>query len=103
MIFHYFRSIADICADNVDIPGGNDLPAYFPGDDDRGVSRGMRDTDSIEASYDRYLRSAVIDYSLSVQHPGSGFSLHDFMFGLTNLRLLSANAILWWSSWWTVF
>ncbi|KAK9292481.1 hypothetical protein L1049_020454 [Liquidambar formosana] len=43
-----------------DVPGGHDLPSYFPRDDERGTFRGIRDTDSIGASYDRYLRSAQI-------------------------------------------
>lgn len=42
-----------------DIPSGHELPSYFSRDDDRGTLRGIRDTDSIGASYDRYLRSAV--------------------------------------------
>lgn len=43
-----------------DVHSGHDLPSYFPRDDDRGTLRGMRDTDSIGASYDRYLRSAQV-------------------------------------------
>ncbi|KAH7543804.1 hypothetical protein JRO89_XS15G0022600 [Xanthoceras sorbifolium] len=42
----------------VDVP--SDLSSYYPRDDDRGAPRGMRDTDSINASYDRYLRSVQI-------------------------------------------
>ncbi|KAH7538272.1 RNA-binding protein 1 [Ziziphus jujuba] len=38
----------------------HDLPSYFPHDDDRGALRGVRDTESINASYDRYLRSSQI-------------------------------------------
>ncbi|XP_030501820.1 RNA-binding protein 1 isoform X2 [Cannabis sativa] len=34
----------------------HDLPNYFPREDDRGTIR-VRDTESINASYDRYLRS----------------------------------------------
>lgn len=44
----------------VDLSGGHDLPNYYPRDDDRVALRGMRDTDSINASYDRYLRSVSI-------------------------------------------
>ncbi|XP_044511796.1 RNA-binding protein 2-like isoform X2 [Mangifera indica] len=41
-----------------DISGGHELPGYYPHDEDRGAIRVTRDTDSIGASYDRYLRSA---------------------------------------------
>ncbi|TXG48568.1 hypothetical protein EZV62_024443 [Acer yangbiense] len=47
-----------------DVPSGHDLPSYYPRDDDRGAPRGMRDTDSINASYDRYLRSVVLSLLL---------------------------------------
>ncbi|GLT73580.1 hypothetical protein SLA2020_454270 [Shorea laevis] len=43
-----------------DVPGGHELPSYYARDDDRGTLRGIRDTDSIGASYDRYLRSAQV-------------------------------------------
>ncbi|XP_024029775.1 RNA-binding protein 1 [Morus notabilis] len=43
-----------------DGPGSHDLPSYFPRDDDRGAMRGARDTESINASYDRYLRSTQV-------------------------------------------
>ncbi|XP_031279650.1 RNA-binding protein 2-like isoform X1 [Pistacia vera] len=43
-----------------DIPSGHELPSYYSRDEDRGAIRVMRDTDSIGASYDRYLRSAQI-------------------------------------------
>ncbi|GMY07575.1 RNA-binding protein 2-like isoform X1 [Fagus crenata] len=43
-----------------DVHSGHELPSYFPRDDDRGTLRGIRDTDSIGASYDRYLRSAQV-------------------------------------------
>ncbi|CAN6705971.1 unnamed protein product [Malus baccata var. baccata] len=43
-----------------DTQGGQDLPNYYPHEDDRGSMRGIRDTDSINASYDRYLRNAQI-------------------------------------------
>ncbi|CAB4271634.1 unnamed protein product [Prunus armeniaca] len=41
-----------------DAHGGHDLPSYYSHEDDRGSLRGIRDTDSINASYDRYLHSA---------------------------------------------
>ncbi|OVA14750.1 RNA recognition motif domain [Macleaya cordata] len=43
-----------------DIPGGHELPGYFPRDDERGGHRIIRDTESIGASYDRYLRNGQI-------------------------------------------
>uniref|UniRef100_A0A5B7A0L8 Putative RNA-binding protein with multiple splicing n=1 Tax=Davidia involucrata TaxID=16924 RepID=A0A5B7A0L8_DAVIN len=43
-----------------DVPGGHELPSYYARDDERGAHRISRDTDSIGASYDRYLRSAQI-------------------------------------------
>lgn len=50
----------------VDSHSGHDLPGYYPHEDDRGSLRGMRDTDSINASYDRYLRSAVFTIWISL-------------------------------------
>ncbi|GMP24942.1 hypothetical protein CsSME_00002031 [Camellia sinensis var. sinensis] len=44
----------------LDVPSGHELPGYFTRDDERAAHRVMRDTDSIGASYDRYLRSAQI-------------------------------------------
>ncbi|EEF46575.1 RNA-binding protein 2 isoform X2 [Ricinus communis] len=43
-----------------DVTSGHELPNYYTRDDDRGALRAIRDTDSIGASYDRYLRSAPI-------------------------------------------
>ncbi|GMN44353.1 hypothetical protein TIFTF001_013552 [Ficus carica] len=53
----------------MDGPGNHDLPGYFPRDDDRGAMRGARDTESINASYDRYLRSAQVSSFGSGQPP----------------------------------
>uniref|UniRef100_A0A5B7A354 RRM domain-containing protein n=1 Tax=Davidia involucrata TaxID=16924 RepID=A0A5B7A354_DAVIN len=39
---------------------GHEFSSYYARDDDRGGHRVIRDTDSIGASYDRYLRSAQI-------------------------------------------
>ncbi|KAH9780229.1 hypothetical protein KPL71_008005 [Citrus sinensis] len=55
--------------------GGHELSSYYTRDDDRGALRGMRDTDSLGASYDRYLRSAQISsYSggQSARHMSGG-------------------------------
>ncbi|GAV82823.1 RRM_1 domain-containing protein [Cephalotus follicularis] len=43
-----------------DIHSGHELSSYYSRDDDRGALRGIRDSDSIGASYDRYLRNAPI-------------------------------------------
>jgi len=52
--------------DLADIPSGRDLSNYYSRDDDRGALHVIRDSDSIGASYDRYLRSGVLGYSLSL-------------------------------------
>jgi hypothetical protein len=52
--------------DLADIPSGRDLSSYYSRDDDRGTLHVIRDSDSIGASYDRYLRSGVLGYSLSL-------------------------------------
>ncbi|XP_061352444.1 RNA-binding protein 1-like [Gastrolobium bilobum] len=43
-----------------DVSGVHDLPSYYPHDDDRGGLRVVRDTESLDASYERYLRSAQV-------------------------------------------
>ncbi|KAJ6874553.1 RNA-binding protein 1-like isoform X1 [Populus alba x Populus x berolinensis] len=43
-----------------DVPSGRDLSSYYSRDDDRGALRVIRDSDSIGASYDRYLHSGTI-------------------------------------------
>ncbi|RDX74168.1 RNA-binding protein 1, partial [Mucuna pruriens] len=43
-----------------DVSGAHDLPSYFPHDDDRGGLPVIRDTESLDASYERYLRSAQV-------------------------------------------
>lgn len=44
-----------------DVPGGHELPGYYGRDDERGAHRVIRDSDSIGASYDRYLRGAQLN------------------------------------------
>ncbi|KAJ4803818.1 RNA-binding protein 1 [Rhynchospora pubera] len=47
-------------AADYDVPGGRDLPPYFPSrDEDRAGYRIVRDTEPIGASYDRYLRNGL--------------------------------------------
>ncbi|CAK9151570.1 unnamed protein product [Ilex paraguariensis] len=44
-----------------DVPGGHEMSGYYGRDDERaGAHRVVKDTDSINASYDRYLRSAQL-------------------------------------------
>nr|AFK41044.1 unknown [Lotus japonicus] len=43
-----------------DVSGVHDMPGYYPHDDDRGGLRVIRDTESLDASYERYLRSAQV-------------------------------------------
>ncbi|GAB4826165.1 hypothetical protein Ancab_009032 [Ancistrocladus abbreviatus] len=45
-----------------DVHGGREPPSYFPHDDDH-VTRVIRDSDTINTSYDRYLRSGISSYS----------------------------------------
>lgn len=42
-----------------DVPGGRDLPSYFGREDERGSHLVVKDSDTIGASYDRYLRVTV--------------------------------------------
>lgn len=44
---------------SVDVLGGHDLTGYYGRDDGRGAPRGMREGDSLAASYERYLRGGV--------------------------------------------
>ncbi|KAG6478385.1 hypothetical protein ZIOFF_061827 [Zingiber officinale] len=48
--------------DYADVPGGSEMLGYYPREDDRGTHRVIRDTESIGASYDRYLRNGVSAY-----------------------------------------
>ncbi|KAK2992776.1 hypothetical protein RJ640_023289 [Escallonia rubra] len=43
-----------------DIPGGHEMSGYMVRDDERGAHRVLRDTDSIGASYDRFLRNTQL-------------------------------------------
>lgn len=43
-----------------DVSGVHDLANYFPHDDNRGRLQVIRDTESLEASYERYLHSAQV-------------------------------------------
>jgi len=62
MVYFLLAYILDL----VDVPSGRDLSSYYSRDDDRGALRVVRDSDSIGASYDRYLHSGVLGYSLSL-------------------------------------
>ncbi|OIV98029.1 hypothetical protein TanjilG_12260 [Lupinus angustifolius] len=43
-----------------DASGVHDLASYYPHDDERGGLQSIRDTESLEASYERYLHSAQV-------------------------------------------
>ncbi|CAA0810166.1 Unknown protein [Striga hermonthica] len=45
---------------SVEMPTSHEMPNYFARPDDRSGSRVVRDTDSINASYDRYLRNTQL-------------------------------------------
>ncbi|RWW49114.1 hypothetical protein BHE74_00044759 [Ensete ventricosum] len=42
-----------------DMPSGSDMLGYYVLEDERTVNRAIRDTESLGASYDRYLRDGV--------------------------------------------
>lgn len=43
-----------------DLPGGRELPSYFAREDERGTHLVVKDSDTIGASYDRYLRGTQV-------------------------------------------
>ncbi|XP_009599059.1 RNA-binding protein 2-like isoform X2 [Nicotiana tomentosiformis] len=62
-----------------DVPSGPEFPGYYGRDDERGMPRVIRDTDPIEASYERYLRCGQISShvaSESARSINSGISGH---------------------------
>ncbi|KAJ4850714.1 hypothetical protein Tsubulata_004187 [Turnera subulata] len=73
---------------------GHYLPNYYPREDDRGGLRGVRDSNSIGASYDRYLRSMDINSLIftisSCAHVLPLFSNHRLTFWLSNSIVLRA-------------
>lgn len=46
----------------LDAPSGPEYPGYYGRDAERGMPRVGRDADPIEASYERYLRSGVLNF-----------------------------------------
>lgn len=81
----------------VDVPSGHELSSYYTRDDDRGALRGMRDTDSLGASYDRYLRSAVLGLLFFIFRPQFQCSVI-ICVGLMNQNICPANFILQWGT-----
>uniref|UniRef100_A0A803L2G1 RRM domain-containing protein n=1 Tax=Chenopodium quinoa TaxID=63459 RepID=A0A803L2G1_CHEQI len=60
-----------------DVPSGRDVAGYYSRDDDRLAHRAIRDTESINQSYDRYLRSTQLYPGAdSGRLPSSGISSH---------------------------
>ncbi|KAL6581578.1 hypothetical protein OROMI_007501 [Orobanche minor] len=47
-----------------EMPASHEMPSYYARENDRAGSRNVRDTDSINASYDRYLRSGMPSYGV---------------------------------------
>jgi len=43
----------------LEVPSSPEYPGYYDGDDERGM---MRSTASIEASYEHYLRTGVLNF-----------------------------------------
>lgn len=52
-------SIIIIVPCSIDVPSGHDLTGYYGREDARGAPHGMREGDSLGASYERYLRGGV--------------------------------------------
>lgn len=48
-----------MCFDFEDVPGGSEYGGYYLREEGRVGHRVIRDTESISASYDRYLRDGV--------------------------------------------
>ncbi|XP_008790541.1 RNA-binding protein 1 isoform X2 [Phoenix dactylifera] len=45
-----------------DVPAGSEYVGYYPREEGRAGHRVIRDTESISASYDRYLRDGIVSY-----------------------------------------
>ncbi|XP_008803057.2 RNA-binding protein 1-like isoform X2 [Phoenix dactylifera] len=63
--------------DYADIPGGPEMLGYYSRDEERTGHRAIRDTESIAASYDRYLRNGVSSF-------GAGESVRTVAGGMTS-------------------
>ncbi|XP_072968956.1 RNA-binding protein 1 [Typha angustifolia] len=63
--------------DYADIPGGPEIPGYYPRDEERTAYRAVRDTEAIGASYDRYLRNGMSSF-------GAGESIRPVAGGMTS-------------------
>lgn len=56
----FLFSLISILLNFEDVSGVHDLASYYPHDADRGRLQVVRDTESLDASYERYLRNAVL-------------------------------------------
>ncbi|RWW88136.1 hypothetical protein BHE74_00003000 [Ensete ventricosum] len=58
------------------VPSGSDVFAYYPREDEGAAHPTVRDTESLGASYDRYLRNGISSYGAgeSVRPVGGGIS-----------------------------
>lgn len=50
----------------LDVPAGHELSGFYPREEERGGHRFGRDTESLGASYDRYLRGVLCYEHLSL-------------------------------------
>lgn len=92
------------------MPSGHDLTNYYAREDERRGHHVIRDTDSINASYDRYLQGGVITlcscFNLCVQYC-LFVSIHQAHEGVTQYCNVPANITLCWGrvynidEWWT--
>ncbi|KAF8662222.1 hypothetical protein HU200_056423 [Digitaria exilis] len=58
-----------ICFHSIDGPGAPDMTGYYPRDEERAGYRPARDTEALNASYERFLRTGV---SIQIQTYGAG-------------------------------
>lgn len=52
----------------IDIPGAPDMTGYYPRDEERAGYRAARDTEALNASYERFLRTGVLVVSFLYSH-----------------------------------
>ena len=52
----------------VDVPGAPEMAGYYPRDEDRAGYAAVRDTQALNASYERFLRIGVLIISLLCIH-----------------------------------
>ncbi|CAL9126324.1 unnamed protein product [Musa textilis] len=65
-------------SDYPDMPGGSEMLGYYTHDEERTGFRVIRDTETVEASYDRYLRNGISSYGAGepVRPVAGGITAH---------------------------